>query len=668
MKARADAQKLQLFSLLKESSGTMKAEGKLEVLRTLAISGKLAPTRVRSAAWKVFLGLLPADAPSSSWASTLTAQRVAYTALKTQYEEDPTDAEDQDLLTHNPLSLAPESSWTKAHESAKLRAEIEKDLSRLHPTGCEDYFEEAPGAHEQMLSILFVWSSVNDDTSYRQGMHEVLAPIVYVLREEARSADSSSSSAGTDSDDAAGALAALVLGAEHVEADAFLIFSRVMDELKALYMVENRAQSRARAEARSKGIEVPSLPVGQLSKRVQHDLCQRADPQLYKCMSNLCIEPQLYCLRWSRLLFAREFHIEDVLLLWDGIFAASGAGVSGGKSVMTLLDSIALLALAMVLFVREFIIKCSAEDDFSRGLKRLMKYPPVEDVASLSRRARDLEFLIHDSTAVVEVQEETKAKAGKAAGAKGGSRGKRGAGGNAAKTKTAARSGGSTSKAGAAFSRLGGALGMSCVQSERCSAARVVSLTPSLSLSHSLSLSLLITTASVGQRVVTKASRKPAAPQGKGKRPPPPAGKRPNRGGAAAQQRKGKGQEGAATQSMVMGLSKASREAEVALRNAQELNRDMGARIERAVGVLMREWIELDRSAAASAAAASSSAPSATSAPTPIDDPLAEPAPAPAAEGPDEVQVVRAMSELKQISAILLGRLELADCVWQEEL
>tara|TARA_B110000208_G_scaffold42543_1_gene56302 strand:+ start:1810 stop:2175 length:366 start_codon:yes stop_codon:yes gene_type:complete len=121
-----------------------------------------------------------------------------------------------------------------------------------------------------------------------------------------------------------------------------------------------------------------------------------------------------------------------------------------------------------------------------------------------------------------------------------------------------------------------------------------------------------------------------------------------------------------------MGLSKASREAEVALRNAQELNRDMGARIERAVGVLMREWIELDRSAAASAAAASSSAPSATSAPTPIDDPLAEPAPAPApapaAEGPDEVQVVRAMSELKQISAILLGRLELADCVWQEEL
>ena len=119
---------------------------------------------------------------------------------------------------------------------------------------------------------------------------------------------------------------------------------------------------------------------------------------------------------------------------------------------------------------------------------------------------------------------------------------------------------------------------------------------------------------------------------------------------------------------MVMGLSKASREAEVALRNAQELNRDMGARIERAVGVLMREWIELDRSAAASAAAASSSAPSATSAPTPIDDPLAEPAPAPAAEGPDEVQVVRAMSELKQISAILLGRLELADCVWQEEL
>ena len=200
------------------------SSGMLEELRTLAGSGKLAATNVRSAAWKIFMGLLPADQPASAWSALLGAARAEYAALNAKYGEDPTDAEDQDLLTHNPLSLAPESSWTKAHESAKLRAEIEKDLSRLHPTGCEEYFEESPDAHEQMLAVLFVWSSENADTSYRQGMHEVLAPIVYVLREEAL--------------DEGGDVAHLVMGKAHVEADAYLLFCKVMLELKPLYKVD----------------------------------------------------------------------------------------------------------------------------------------------------------------------------------------------------------------------------------------------------------------------------------------------------------------------------------------------------------------------------------------------------------------------------------------------
>ena len=33
------------------------------------------------------------------------------------------------------------------------------------------------------------------------------------------------------------------------------------------------------------------------------------------------VEPQLYMMKWIRLLLGREFHLEDVLLLWDAIFA-----------------------------------------------------------------------------------------------------------------------------------------------------------------------------------------------------------------------------------------------------------------------------------------------------------------------------------------------------------
>ena len=33
------------------------------------------------------------------------------------------------------------------------------------------------------------------------------------------------------------------------------------------------------------------------------------------------VQPQLYLLRWLRLLFGREFHLSDSMLVWDAIFA-----------------------------------------------------------------------------------------------------------------------------------------------------------------------------------------------------------------------------------------------------------------------------------------------------------------------------------------------------------
>jgi len=33
------------------------------------------------------------------------------------------------------------------------------------------------------------------------------------------------------------------------------------------------------------------------------------------------VQPQLYLLRWLRLLFGREFHLSDSMLVWDALFA-----------------------------------------------------------------------------------------------------------------------------------------------------------------------------------------------------------------------------------------------------------------------------------------------------------------------------------------------------------
>jgi len=54
---------------------------------------------------------------------------------------------------------------------------------------------------------------------------------------------------------------------------------------------------------------------------LQHCLLSHHDPVLYRHLESHEVAPQLYLLRWYRVLFAREFDIEDVIQIWDVIFS-----------------------------------------------------------------------------------------------------------------------------------------------------------------------------------------------------------------------------------------------------------------------------------------------------------------------------------------------------------
>ena len=56
-------------------------------------------------------------------------------------------------------------------------------MTRLYPDGAEDFFEAAPVRHS-LVNVLFVWCRMHPDTSYRQGMHELVAPLYFVLEGE----------------------------------------------------------------------------------------------------------------------------------------------------------------------------------------------------------------------------------------------------------------------------------------------------------------------------------------------------------------------------------------------------------------------------------------------------------------------------------------------------
>ena len=108
-------------------------------------------------------------------------------------------------------------------------------------------------------------------------------------------------------------------------------------------------------------------PVLRMAQRIQNELVRDADPALFRRLGELQVEPQLYAMRWVRLIFGREFHIEDVIVIWDAILQSSEA---------EFLRTIEFISASMLLYVREFLLQNEAH----QVMRRLMKYPPVEDV------------------------------------------------------------------------------------------------------------------------------------------------------------------------------------------------------------------------------------------------------------------------------------------------
>ena len=139
--------------------------------------------RHRSLAWKIHLGLLHGDDPIA-WKEQTLARRASYATLRDELMIDPTKqqgAAKQDLALDNPLSVAEDSSWNKYFQDEEIVSEVNKDLQRLTPLeGNEQLFDDERVV-SLMRNVLFIWAKRHPETSYRQGMHDLLGTLVFVL-------------------------------------------------------------------------------------------------------------------------------------------------------------------------------------------------------------------------------------------------------------------------------------------------------------------------------------------------------------------------------------------------------------------------------------------------------------------------------------------------------
>ena len=208
----------------------------------------------------------------------------------------------------------------------QLRAEIFQDVERCMPENL--YFRE-PSTQNMLLDILFIYCKLNRDIGYRQGMHEVLAPILWVISRDAIdpvSVDASHS----ELDD----LAISNLDSSFIEHDAFTLFGAIMQSVKTFY------EMGSNNDPNTLGL-LNNSPIVERSKRIHENYLHHADPELAEHLTAIEILPQIFLIRWVRLLFGREFPFEDVLALWDTLFAEDPG-----------LDLVDLISVSMLLRIR----------------------------------------------------------------------------------------------------------------------------------------------------------------------------------------------------------------------------------------------------------------------------------------------------------------------------
>uniref|UniRef100_A0A8C5F7A6 TBC1 domain family, member 5 n=1 Tax=Gadus morhua TaxID=8049 RepID=A0A8C5F7A6_GADMO len=336
--------------------------------RQAGISGRLRSSRFRSVCWKLYLEVLPED--KGEWINRSKDVRAQYEKIKEKHITNPRKAAgQQDLVVNNPLSQDEGSLWNKFFQDKELRSMIRQDVMRTFPE--MRYFQEED-VRTKLTDILFCYARENEQLLYKQGMHELLAPIVFVLHCDHQAFQHASETANPSEE------MMTLLDPNYHEHDSYAMFSQLMETTEPWFSSFERQIRKGKEEmlttipfARPQDTG-PSVAIVTKVNRIQDQLVKKHDVELHMHVNRLEIAPQIYGIRWVRLLFGREFPLQDLLVVWDALFADS-----------ITLDLVDYIFVAMLLYIRDALIA----SNFQTCLGLLMHYPPIGDIHSLLHKA-----------------------------------------------------------------------------------------------------------------------------------------------------------------------------------------------------------------------------------------------------------------------------------------
>jgi TBC1 domain family protein 5 len=186
----------------------------------------------------------------------------------------------------------------------------------------------------------------------------------------------------------------VVLSERFMEHDAYSIFDGLMDGGSGVVrMAEFFSVSKV-------GSSSSLPPVIEASSSLFH-LLSIVEPSLHSHFIELNVEPQYFALRWLRVLFGREFCLNDLLVVWDEVFACSNDMLlrqNEEYSFKILCSSrgafITAMAVSMILHLRSSLL---ATEINTSCLQRLLNFPNNVDVHKLIEKAKSLQSIAIDA-------------------------------------------------------------------------------------------------------------------------------------------------------------------------------------------------------------------------------------------------------------------------------
>lgn len=348
-----------------------------------------------------------------STADELTLARKEYSTLRRKYiviPQSESNISNNDKLkgitpkkmsqVDNPLSLDTESTWSKYFNEQVLRQEILQDVIRTFPSISlfrEEYVQEP------MVTILTVWSKMYPLISYRQGMHDILAPVYKVFLESAIADNNGITKLSEDTLSTVEKTVAVVF-LNIMNSAKYLFVNNLEDKLinnSDLFLFDGIPEKDATLLASKNTFHTigssslkDKLPMLRICNRIQNVYLRTVDPELQTQLAHSKIEPQFYMMRWLRVLFSREFRVhnntgddtdddnlESLNLLWTAIFNYRDPIIHMKYYQNTSLSKLPFtlklaewICVAMLVLVRNVLI----EKDTDTILMALMRFPSLD--------------------------------------------------------------------------------------------------------------------------------------------------------------------------------------------------------------------------------------------------------------------------------------------------